>query len=56
MTAKERKYLKAACRLCAAMYEKGCRGIVLTINNKQVVVDTAEVIIYLAGKAGEITE
>jgi hypothetical protein len=52
----EQKYLKAACRLCAAMYENGCKGIVLTIEGKQQVVDTAEVIIYLAGKAGEVDD
>ena len=50
----EQEYLKAAACLCAEMYGKGCKAIKLTINRKPVIVDTAEVITYLAGKIEEV--
>lgn len=49
MSAEKQKYLKAACLLCAMMYEKGCKAVTFTNDDKQAVVDVADVITFLAG-------
>ena len=44
----EEHYLKAACFLCAEMYEKGC--VAVTINKQSTIVKVEDVLIYLAEK------
>lgn len=50
----EQKYLQAAACLCAEMYAKGCQAVTVTIDCKPVIVNTLEVMIYLAEKVEEV--
>lgn len=50
----EQKYLQAAACLCAEMYAKGCQAITVTIDCRPFIVNTSEVLIYLAGKIEEV--